>query len=213
MGRREKEREFQNKCCIRLWTVHDSLNIVMLGIVQDGFNPTALVVCCGINSRPIPPCMVDCKGKFNPSCRRWRVVQNFPSSPPPPRIKKLKGGGERERWKENSAHEWAFTWAVNNSLFYLSWNVGMEMSSLQFHKDNLRHLPQFPHFFVTLRILSTVASWMANVVSFGQRESRKCQVTGGDLFLCSIRMEQERKRCKLWCASRKGASIPTAFRV
>ena len=24
---------------------------------------------------------------------------------------------------------------------------------------------------------------------------------------------QERKRCKLWCASRKGASIPTAFRV
>ena len=67
--------------------------------------------------------------------------------------------------------------------------------------------------YTSLRILSTVASWMANVVSFGQRESRKCQVTGGDLFLCSIRMEQERTRCKLWCASRKGASIPTAFRV
>ena len=35
-------------------------------------------------------------------------------------------------------------------------DLGMEMSSLQFHKDNLRHLPQFPDFFVTFRILSTL---------------------------------------------------------
>ena len=47
---------------------------------------------------------------------------------------------------------------------------------------------RFQRLYTSLRILSTVASWMANVVSFGQRESRK-----------------------LWCASRKGASIPTAF--
>ena len=33
---------------------------------------------------------------------------------------------------------------------------GREMSLLQFLKDNFRHLPQFPDFFVTFRILSTL---------------------------------------------------------
>ena len=32
--------------------------------------------------------------------------------------------------------------------------VGMEMSLNHFHKHNLRHLPRFPDFFVTFRILS-----------------------------------------------------------
>ena len=33
--------------------------------------------------------------------------------------------------------------------------VGEMSSTLQFHKDNLRHLSRFPDFFVTKRILST----------------------------------------------------------
>ena len=36
--------------------------------------------------------------------------------------------------------------------------------SVHFHKDNLRHLPRFPDFFVTFRILSSFFSWNRGII-------------------------------------------------
>ena len=48
-----------------------------------------------------------------------------------------------------------------NELSFCSYLINLQndfqkLISLQFHKDNLQHLPQFPDFFVTFRILSTM---------------------------------------------------------
>jgi len=44
--------------------------------------------------------------------------------------------------------------------------IPLPIEGLRFHKDNLRHLPRFPDFFVTFRILSTTDLMHKIVYSF-----------------------------------------------
>ena len=59
---------------------------------------------------------------------------------------------------------WKISWPLNRRT-----RTGLEMSLNHFHKHNLRHLPRFPDFFVTFRILSP-SSGRFLCLSFGQKK-------------------------------------------